>query len=185
MNDIITSFTQSLQTIVTNLREELKGIRTGRAHTGMLESLPVEAYGGTKMRLIELASLTIEGTAALQITPFDPGTVKDIEKAIMASPLGLNPQTEGNRIIVRIPPLTEEQRVKFTKLVSQIVEDAKNRIRRARDDARKQIKAMEDRKEIMEDERYRMEKEIDKQTTETNEELQSLKEKKEQEIMEV
>ena len=186
MHDSITSsFRAQSEEHISRVREELKGIRTGRAHTGMIESLAVEVYGGTKMKLIEVSSITTESNDALLITPFDPSTITDIGKGILASPLGINPQTEGNRIIVRVPPLSEEQRTKYVKLVSQLVEETKNKIRYERDAARKKIKNMEDAKELSEDERYRLEKEIDELTGKFNNELQTIKENKEKEIMEV
>jgi len=185
MHEIILSFKSNAEKHIANLREELKGIRTGRAHTGMIENMQIEAYGGTKMKLIELSSITIESTDALIITPFDPTTVSDIEKGILSSPLGFNPQTQGMRIVVRVPPLSEEQRIKYTKVVSQLVEDTKNQVRYERDTIRKKIKNKEDSKELTEDDRYRLEKEIDELTGKLNTELQTIKDNKEQEIMEV
>jgi len=185
MHDIILSFKSNAEKHITTVREELKGIRTGRAHTGMIESMQIEAYGGTKMKLIELSSITTESTDALIITPFDPSTVTDIEKGILTSPLGMNPQTKGNRIVVRVPPLSEEQRIKYVKLVSQMVEEARNQVRYERDAIRKKIKHMEDAKEMTEDDRYRLEKEVDELTGKMNAELQTIKDNKEQEIMEV
>lgn len=185
MHDIILSFKSNADKHITTVCEELKGIRTGRAHTGMLENMQIEAYGGTKMKLIELSTITTESTDALVIMPFDPSTVTDIEKGILSSPLGINPQTEGNRIIVRVPPLSEEQRTKYVKLVSQLIEETKNKVRYERDAIRKKIKQMEDAKEITEDDRYRLEKDIDELTVKLNTELQSIKDCKEQEIMEV
>lgn len=186
MNDILAQFKSSIQRLTANLKEELKGIRTGRANPGMVESIMVETYGGSaKMKLNELSTITNDGNNALAIMVFDPATVADIEKAIMTSPLGINPQTEGTKIILRIPPLSEEQRTKYTKFVSQIIEETKNKIRNERDESRKKIKRMEDAKEVTEDERYRSEKEIDHITSTSNEELQKIKENKEKEIMEV
>ncbi len=186
MNDFVLEFRTNINKHIHQLREDLKGIRTGRAHTGMIEGLPVEAYGGSmKMKLLELASITTEGNDALVIMPFDPSTVQDIEKAILASPLGITPKTEGHRITVRIPPLSEEQRIKYTKLISQMVEETKNSIRRDRESIRKDIKNMFDAKQLTEDDKFRFEKDIDSETSKSNEELQNIKEKKEQEIMAV
>ena len=104
-------FKQQLSLTATALTEDLKTIRTGRANPIIVEQLVVDAYGGsTKLKLMELATITTEGPAALVIVPFDPSTVPDIEKAILKSPLGLSPQVQGTRIIIRIPPLSEEQR---------------------------------------------------------------------------
>lgn len=186
MNDLLSHFKKNVQGNVHMLKEELKTIRTGRANPGMVENLPVEAYGGSmKMKLMELASILTEGTSALLVVPFDPSTTQDIEKAIQASPLGINPQTEGHKMILRIPPLSEEQRIKYVKFVSQLIEDTKNKIRSERDDVRKKLKKLEEEKAITEDELYRCEKEIDQVTTASGEELQSIKSNKEKEIMEV
>ncbi len=186
MNDIIAQYKKSIQAITQGLKDELKGIRTGRANPGMIESIQVDAYNGTmKMKLMEMAAITNEGNAALMVMAFDPSTTHDIEKAILASPLGINPQTEGSKIILRIPPLSQEQRIKYTKLVAQLVEESKNKVRFAREEARKKIKRMEDDKELSEDEHYRSEKEIDQITSTSNEEMQTIKEHKEKEIMEV
>ncbi len=186
MNETLSQYKNSIQSITQILKDELKGIRTGRPNPGMIESMQVEAYNGTmKMKLLELASITNEGPSALLVVPFDPSTTHDIEKAIMTSPLGINPQTEGSKIIIRIPPLSEEQRIKYAKLVSQLVEESKNKVRFARDEARKKIKRLEDDKEISEDDRFRSEKEIDQITTASNDDLQKIREHKEKEIMEV
>lgn len=185
MDSLISEFKSTTEECIQTAKEELKGIRTGRASTGMIENLQIEAYGGTKMRLKDIATLSTEGATTLSIVPFDPTTVPDIEKGIMASPLGFNPQTEGSKIFIQIPPLSEEQRIKYSKLAGQMVEDIKNMVRREREEARKKIKRMEDAKEITEDDQFRAEKEIDSITSNATNELQSLREKKEKEIMEV
>ncbi len=186
MHDIISSYKSYLEQAITALKEELKSIRTGRAHPGMIESIQVETYGGsTKMKLMEMASIMTDGATTLIVTLYDPATAPDAEKAIMASPLGINPQREGGKIIIRIPPLSEEQRIKFTRFVSQMIEDTKNKIRMQRDEARKKIKRLQDEKTISEDERYRGEKEIDTLTTQSGETLTTIKTAKEKEIMQV
>jgi ribosome recycling factor len=185
MDDYTSTFKNTSQTYVEKLKEELKGIRTGRANPGMVESIQVAAYGGTNMKLRDIATIMTEGATTLVVVPFDPSTTKDIEKAILASPIGINPQIEGIKMYLRVPPLSEEQRTKYTKLISQMVEDTKNMIRRERDNQRKKIKQDEDSKQISEDDRFRMEKDIDTVTTTFMNELQTLKEKKEKEIMEV
>ena len=186
MEDVLQKFESQTDLTIQLLEEELKGIRTGRANTGMVENMTIQTYGGsTTLKLRELATITTEGPVTLVITAFDPATVKDIEKAILTSPMGINPQTEGTKIFLRIPPMSEEQRKKYVKLVSQLIEDSKNTIRHERDEARKVIKRMFDEKSISEDDKYRTEKEIDSLTTIHGTKLQELKEKKEKEIMEV
>ncbi|MBP9690886.1 ribosome-recycling factor [Candidatus Woesebacteria bacterium] len=186
MDDFTLRFKAGIHTSTDKLREELKGIRTGRAHTGMVEGMIVEAYGGSmKMKLLELASITTEGNDGIVIMPFDPSTSQDIEKAILTSPLGLMPKIEGSKMTIRIPPLSEEQRLKYVKLVAQMIEETKNTIRRQRENVRKDIKQQFDAKDLTEDDKFRLEKDIDSQISDSNMELQSIKEKKEQEIMAV
>lgn len=186
MDDILQKFKSQVDLTVEMLTEELKGIRTGRANPGMVENMVIQTYGGTTtLKLRELATITTEGPIAIAINAFDPATVKDIEKAILTSPIGINPQTEGNKIILRIPPMSEEQRKKYVKLVSQLIEDSKNTIRHERDEARKVIKRMFDEKSVSEDDKYRTEKEIDTLTTSSSDKLHELRDKKEKEIMEV
>jgi len=186
MEDFVSLFQSQITAQTNRLREELKGIRTGRAHTGMIEGITIETYGGSmKMRLQELASITTDGTDGLVVMAFDPSTVSDIEKGILASPLGITPKTEGSRIVIRIPPLSEEQRLKFVKLVSQMIEETKNAIRRDREAVRRDIKRTFDEKKMTEDDKYRLEKDIDTHITTSNTELAFIKEKKEQEIMAV
>lgn len=186
MNPHITEFSQNLQKTVSALKEDLKSIRTGRANPSMVEEIPIEAYGGqSKMRLLELATIITEGPSLLVIMPFDPSTIPDIERGILKSPMGFSPQTQGTKINIRIPPLSQEQREKYIKLVGQKVEERKVMARNLRDDVRKKIKTGFEAKEITEDEKYRLEKEIDSLIQKSSEEFTTLKEKKEQEIREV
>jgi ribosome recycling factor len=115
--------------------------------------------------------------------PYDSSTSQDIEKAILKSPLGISPQPQAGKILVKIPPLSEEQRQKLTKIVSQKIEEKKVSIRGNRDEARKKIKNLLDQKQITEDQKFRFEKEIDTVTQKATEELQTIKEAKEQEIL--
>jgi ribosome recycling factor len=172
--------------IVQKIHEELKTIRTGRANPSLVESIIIETYGGqAKLRLLELASILTEGPSALSIVPFDPATLSDIEKGILKSPLGLTPAVQGNRIIVKLPALSEEQREKMIRLGHQIIEEKRNLLRIRRDDARKQIKKMFEVKEITEDDKYRQEKEIDAIVQNFMKEIDTIREKKDAEIMEV
>lgn len=184
--DEINHFKTQTQNVTAQLKEDLKMFRTGRANPGLLETIIVETYGGsTKLKLMEIATITTEGPVTLIVAPFDPSTSADIEKAILKSPLGLSPQPQGGRIIVRIPPLSQEQREKYIKLVAQKVEEKKGMIRNQRDEVRKKIKNLFDAKELTEDEKFRHEKEIDTITTKVTGEMQTIRDNKEQEIMEV
>jgi len=186
MNSFIEEFNLKADKIVSSLRENLKIIRTGRANPSLVENLIVEAYGGqTKLKLLELASIVTEGPTVIAIAPFDPSVLTDIGKAILKSPLGINPAVQGNRIIIRIPPLSQEQREKMIKVIAQEVENKKSSIRNLRDDIRKHIKSKFESKEITEDDKFRLEKEIDNLTQKTSEDIRIIKEKKEEEIREV
>lgn len=186
MHPITQEFKQHIQKGVELLKEDLKTIRTGRASPALVENLPVTTYGGsTVLKLREIATITTEGATMIVIVPFDPSTNQDIEKAIMTSAVGLSPASQGTRILVKVPPLNEEQRQKFAKLVGQMVEEKKVSIRGNRDDARRKIKNLVDKKELTEDDKFRLEKEIDDATQKINEEIHTVKEAKEKEIMSI
>ncbi len=182
----INSFTSNLQQTIQVLKEELKTIRTGRANPAMIENIEVEAYGGsTKLRLKELSTIATEGASALVILPFDPSTTVDIEKAILKSPLGLSPQTQGTRITIRIAAMSQEQRDTYAKLIGQMVEEKRNIVRGHRDEVRKKIKESFDRKEMTEDDKYRMEKDVDQLTQKANEDIAQVKESKNAELQQI
>lgn len=184
--DLTSQFKTNCQKVIDSLKEDLKTIRTGRASSSLVENLIVETYdGSTRLKLMELTTIVTEGPTALLINPFDPSTIQDIERAILKSPLGLSPVVQGNRIILKIPSLSTEQREKFIKTAGEKVEEKKNQIRNLRDDVRKTIKTSFEKKETTEDEKFRLEKEIDNLTQKYTEEIQTIKEKKETEIREV
>ncbi len=186
MNPIVEQFKQVSFIAISFLKEDLKSIRTGKANSALVENLIVETYGGqSKLKLMEVATIMTEGPSALVIAPFDPSTLGDIEKAILKSPIGISPAVQGNRIMVKIPPLSQEQREKLVKLVHQKTEERRNIIRNYRDEGRKKIKIQFEAKEISEDEKFRIEKELDNAAQQEMSEIQTIKEKKEKEIMEL
>jgi len=182
----LSQFKTNLSQTTTHLKEQLKTIRTGRANPSMIEDLTVETYGGsTLLKLKELSTIVSEGPSTLIIAPFDPSTISDIEKAILKSPLGLTPATQGSRITLRIPAMSQEQREKYIKLVGQMIEEKRVVSRNHRDDVRKKIKEAFDKKNLTEDEKFRTEKEIDSISQKTMEEIQNLKDLKEIEIKQI
>lgn len=182
----INAFKSNLALTITALKDELKSIRTGRANPAMIEDIVIDAYGGTtKLRLKELSTITTDGASALLIAPFDASTIVDIEKGILKSPLGITPQTQGTRITIRIPPMSAEQREKYVKLVGQMIEEKRSIVRNHRDDVRKKIREEFDDKTLTEDDKYRLEKEIDTLTQKANEDIASVKAAKDREIQEV
>ncbi len=184
--DYINNFKNQSQKIIDFLKEDLKTIRTGRANPSLVENLIVETYGGsTKLKLMELSTIITNGPNELLITPFDLSTIIDIEKAILKSTLNLTPNTQGQKIIIRIPPLSTEQREKYIKLVGEKVEEKKNQIRNLRDQIRKSIKINFEKKEITEDFKFKLEKEIDNLTTQLMTQIEEIKTKKENEIRQI
>lgn len=146
---------------VAHFEEELKKVRTGRAHPSMLDSVQAEVYG-QKMPLNQVANIMAPEPQLLTITPFDPSSLQAIVAAIRADQtLGLNPSDDGRMIRVPIPPLTEERRKQIVKQTSEKVEDAKIALRNIRQDAQKEAKRLKDAKEMSEDDQKRAEKSID------------------------
>jgi len=186
MDPVISEFQQNSEKTILYLKDDLKSIRTGRASPSLVENLIVETYGGqAKLKLYELASISTEGPTTLVIAPFDPSIITDVEKAILKSPLGISPQTQGNRIFLRLPSMSADQRVKMNKLVNQKIEEKKVAVRGFRDETRRKIKLSFEKKEITEDNKYRLEKEVDNLTQKQMEELDRVKNNKEREINEI
>ena len=184
--DIVSNFKQSSQKTVLALKEDLKSIRTGRASPALVENIPVTTYNGTTtLKLKEIATIATEGPQTLVIVPYDSSTTGDIEKGILSSSMGLSPASQGTRILVKIPPLSQEQRDKFIKLSNQMVEEHRVSVRGQRDDGRRKIKSQYEQKTITEDVKFRLEKEVDVESAKVMEEMDSIKESKEKEIMEI
>ena len=186
MNPVVADLKNDSDKALNFLKEDLKSIRTGKVNPALIENITVQTYGGqAQLKLVELGTTAVEGPSTIGITPFDPSTISDIEKALLKSPIGINPIVQGNRIIVKFPALSQEQREKLVKLVNQKTEERKNIIRGFRDEARKKIKQQFESKEISEDEKFRLEKDVDSETQKLMGELQKIKEGKAKEIMEI
>ncbi|MBR6961554.1 ribosome recycling factor [Candidatus Saccharibacteria bacterium] len=167
--------------VVDRFKEEMKKVRTGRAHPDMLANVKAEVYG-QYMPLNQIANITVQGATMLLITPYDMSNIEKISSAIRADQaLGLNPADDGRVIRVPIPPLTEERRKEIVKTASGKVEESKVQLRQAREDARKDIKGME----LAEDAKKRAEKAVDDMIHEFNTEIDKLFAEKEAEIMRI
>jgi len=183
MDNLLDDFKKATDAITAQLKKELLGIRTGRATPALLENIAITVYqGSTKLKLMELATITTQDSQTLVVAPFDPSTIKDIESGISQSDLGIQPIVQEQRILVKLPPLTEEQRKKYLKLVGQIVEEHREKIRQERDRIRKRIKTAFEEKELTEDQKFSLFKRLDEKTKEVNQAIQNLREKKEQEL---
>jgi len=166
------------------LHDDLAAIRTGRAHPGLVEKLSVEYYGAPTP-LMQLASISIPEPRSIMIKPFDPTTIKVIERSIQASELGLNPNNDGKVIHLNLPPLTEERRRDLVKHVHHRLEESRVAIRNIRRDTHNDMRDFEKEKLISEDELERGEAELQKLTDRFIEEIGEMGKKKEAEIMEV
>ena len=169
---------------IQSLVDDLNGIRTGRASPALVEKLPVEYYG-TPTPLQNLASISVPEPRTLTIKPFDAGSLKDIEKAIHVSELGLNPNSDGKVIHLNLPPLTEERRRDLVKHMSHRLEESRIAVRNVRRDLHNDIREFEKEKLITEDDLKRGEEDLQKLTDKFIEEIAKLGQNKEKEIMEV
>ena len=171
---------KAMEEVVHRYNDEMKKVRTGRAHPDMLAGIKVEAYGQF-MPLNQVANVTAADATLLVITPFDPSTIQAIAAAIRADQsLGLNPADDGRVVRVPIPALTEERRKEIVKNASAKVEQAKVALRNVREDARKGLKAAED---LGEDMKKRAEKAIDDLTKEFSDKVDAEFKSKSDEIM--
>ncbi|MFH1111656.1 MAG: ribosome recycling factor [Patescibacteria group bacterium] len=167
---------------VNHFKMELNQLRTGRASPSLVEYLPIDAYG-IKTPLIELASINTPEIRQILIQPWDPNIIKDIEKAIKASSLGLTPTVDGQFIRLNLPALTEERRKEIIKIMTGMLEVAKVQIRSIREDINKSLKTQERAGDISEDEMFAAQKELQKIVEGFNEQVKLLSESKEKEIM--
>lgn len=171
--------------VVNRLADDLKKLRTGRAHPSMLDSVTVEAYG-TKMPLNQVANVVTADAQLLQITPFDPSNLAAISAAIREDQqLGLNPADDGKVVRVPIPPLTQERRQLIVKQLSERVEEANVNLRNIRHEVLNAAKKQQQAKEISEDEQKRIEKQMNELMDNTKEQLDNLAKAKETEILTV
>lgn len=169
---------------VAALAHEFAGVRTGRASGAILEKVTVEYYGAPTP-LNQIASVSVPEPQMLVITPYDRSAINAIEKAILASDLGLTPSNDGQVIRLPFPPLTEERRRELVKLCRHYAEEARVAVRNIRRDINDRLKRQEKDGEISQDELRRLEAEVQKETDAHIKEIDELLKRKEQEIMEV
>lgn len=170
---------------VAHFQDDLKKVRTGRAHASMLDGVMVKAYG-TEMPLIQVGNVTAPEGQLLQITPFDPGTIQAIASAIRDNPsLGLNPSDDGRVVRIPIPPLNEERRREYVKVVAGKVEDTMVAMRNVRHESIKALDQAKKDKIIGEDDAKRLEKQVDDAMNQSKLEVEASAKAKEAEIMTV
>ena len=184
LNDIKKDAQTRMQKSVDALKHELQRLRTGRASTALIEPLKVNYYG-TDTPIMQVANVAIADARSITITPYEKNVVGAVEKAILASDLGLTPTTVGNVIRINLPPLTEERRKELSKHVAHEGENAKVAVRNVRRDAMHQIKELLKEKKITEDEEKRAEDEVQKITDKAIKDVDDVVRAKEQELMAV
>ena len=160
---IISDAADRMGKAVVHARAEFSGIRTGRANPGLFEKLPVEYYGST-VPMQQLAGFSVPDARMLMVNPFDKSSINAIERSIIDANLGLNPSNDGAAIRIAFPPLTEERRKEYVRLVKSKAEDGRTAVRGARRDARKELDSLEKDGDISSDDLHRAEGELDKLT---------------------
>jgi ribosome recycling factor len=164
------------------LRREFATVRTGKATPALLDTVRVEAYG-SKMPVNQLATISTPESSLLVVQPFDKTLLPDVERAIMTADLGLNPANDGNIIRIPIPPLNEERRQEYAKLLHRMTEEGRVSIRHARRTVRDELHQLVRDHELSEDESRRREDELEKSTKEYVEKVDELLKNKEAEVM--
>jgi ribosome recycling factor len=182
--DILKNADTRMRSAIQNLVQDLAGIRTGRATPALVERLPVEYYGAPTP-LQQLATISVPEPRSLLIKPFDPSSLKNIERSILASDLGLTPNNDGKQVRLNLPSLTEERRRDLVKVVHTHLEECRIAVRNIRRDLHNDMREFEKEKLISEDDLERGEKELQEVTDRYIEEINKHGLHKEQEIMEV
>jgi ribosome recycling factor len=184
IQDVMRSAETRMRGAISSLRDDLNGIRTGQASPALVEKVSVPYYG-TPTPLMQIAAIAAPDPQMITIRPYDASTLGDIEKAIQASDLGLNPNNDGKILRLILPPLNEERRRELTKVVHKRLEEAKVAIRNIRRDALEDLREFEKEKMVSEDEFHRGKEELQKLTDKYTTEVDEIGERKEKEILEV
>jgi ribosome recycling factor len=184
IDELLKDAEDRMQKSVESSRGELATVRTGRASPHLLDRISVDYYG-SHTPLKQLANIAASDARLLTVTPFDKGSIGEIEKAIQESDVGLTPSNDGNVIRLQIPELTEERRREMVKVVHGVAEDGRIAIRNIRRDTMSDLRDLKKEGEAGEDDERRAEAALQKQTDEAIAEIDSLLEGKEQEILEV
>lgn len=182
MPDLIEAHKQDFEHVIEHVEKELSGLRTGRAHAGLVELIPVEAYD-SMMELKGVASISVPDAKTIQIEPWDKELMKALEKALVQADLGMQPAVQGTVIRLQIPAMTEENRTRLVKQVHEKVEAARISLRNVRETVRAAILKQEKAKEIGEDVSHRLQEALDKRVKELNGKIEEMGDKKSKDIM--
>lgn len=180
------SLDQKFKKVIDLFTSDIAQVRTGRVNASLVENITCPAYGGTQMlRVMELGTITSPDPYTLVITPWDKSIIGDIRKGILEANLGMNPSIDGEIIRIAFPPLTTEDREKYVKILSQKLETAKVMTRQVRADAMQEIKSDFEKKVITEDQKQEDEKKVQEATDKAVSQIESLAEKKKQELLQI
>ncbi len=177
----IADFKSDFDSAITFFKEDISGLRTGRASAAIVEDIMVEAYG-THQTLKSLASINIPDAKTVNIDPWDKSILSAVEKAIRDSGLGLNPVNTGSQIRLSMPELTSERRNELIKILHQKEEGARIALRKTREEVKEMIKSAESDGDVTEDEKYRLQEDLEKLVKEYNDKVKDVVVKKEGEI---
>jgi ribosome recycling factor len=183
INDIYQETRDSMRKSIEALKRELNRVRTGRASLSILDGIKVDYYGAST-KLNQMATLAVPESRQISIQPWDVSVIKEIEKAILKSDLGLTPTNDGKIIRISIPPLTEERRKELVKVIHKMCEDHKVTIRNVRRDANELLKSLKKDGDISEDDAYKSQEEVQKITDEHIKLIDECYKEKEKEILE-
>jgi ribosome recycling factor len=184
MSEVILELQEKMESTIDAFKRELVKIRTGRASLSLLDGIKVDAYG-SMLPMEQVGTLTIPESRTIMIAPWDPQMLPVIEKAIIASDIGLAPSNDGKVIRLNIPQLTEERRKELVKQVKKVGEEFKVAVRNVRRDTNDVLKKQKKDKEISEDDMFRLQEEVQKETDENIKQIDEIAAGKEKEVMEV
>lgn len=181
--EVLKKIEDNMKKAIEATKRELSELRSGRANPKMVEGIRVDYYG-TPTLLKELATIGIPEARMVVIHPYDPTSLKEVEKAILQSELGITPVNDGKLIRLIVPPLSEERRDELIKIVKKVGEEGKISIRTVRRDGKEEIKKLEKDKQISEDDRFKSEEQLQKTTDRCIKEIDQIIENKEKELKE-
>jgi ribosome recycling factor len=180
--DTISRRTPDFAKIVEHFKTELAGLRTGRANAALVENIVADFYG-TPTPLMHMAQITIPEPRMIAIQPYDKGSLKDIEKAIQASNIGINPVNDGTNIRLTVPQMTEDRRKELVKVVSQLGEKSRVSVRNVREEIWKEIQTLEKDGKISEDDKIAGKNDLQEVIDKVNDDIKKLADAKEKEVL--
>ncbi len=182
----VTEAKQKMQKALEFVKTDIAIIRTGRANPAIVENLVINAYGGnTKMKVMEMASISVPEPQMIVLTPYDQSTIGEIRRDIEAANIGVQPVIDNNIIRLTFPPLTQERRLEYVKLLHVKLEDGRVKVRQIRHDLMNELKRMFEEGDLPEDDKKRLEKELQEITDKFMAEIEVVGKAKEQELMKV